>query len=114
MHVARCTSSYKKGSSSSILSGDHSRSGVPHHVKDINFVECEMKSRAKMCSAKGTQKGRLCIATASSTHRIGETFTEVFALQHTGALEDGKPYSFITHSVVAHIVRQTKKEDSEN
>lgn len=88
--------------------------GVPHHVKDINFVECEMKSRAKMYSAKGTQKGRLCTATASSTYRIGETFTEVFALQHTGVLEDGKPYSFITHSVVAHIVRQMKNEDSEN
>lgn len=40
--------------------------------------------------------------------------TEVFALQHTEVLEDGKPYSFITHSVVAHIVKQTKKEDSEN
>lgn len=40
--------------------------------------------------------------------------TEVFALQHTEVLDDAKPYSFITHSVVAHIVKQAKKEDSEN
>lgn len=69
-----------------------------------------------MCSANGAQKSRSCTATASGTAYIGSVkhSREVFDIQHTEVIEYGRPYSFITHFVVSHVVKQIRKEESKN